>query len=123
MSYSDGPFRSPQKDLKRTASQMESSSNDTGSQSFSQDAQRPQPLEAYSQDTNLNTISSTQLQDAITSALSENASEPPRKRVKATHPTRSKTLASHAATAVVGALLGGLGTIAMLAALPPNYFH
>ena len=121
ISYADGPFRPPPKDLKRTATQMESSSNDFESQSFSQDAQRPQPLESYSQDTDLNTIPSAEVRDAITSALSEN--EPPTKRVKSTHPTPSKNLASHAATAVVGALLGGLGTIAMLAALPPDYFH
>ncbi|KAJ5306074.1 hypothetical protein PENANT_c024G08491 [Penicillium antarcticum] len=119
MSYADGPFRSPQKNLKRTAAQMESSSDDFDG--FSQDAQHPQPLESYSQDTSLNTIPSTEVQSAIASALLEN--EPPAKRVKSTHRTPSKSLASHAATAVVGALLGGLGTIAMLAALPPDYFH
>ncbi|KAJ6009111.1 hypothetical protein N7499_000935 [Penicillium canescens] len=121
MPYADGPFRSPQKDLKRTATQMESSSNDFESQSLSQDAQRPQPLESYSQDTDLNTIPSAEVRDAIISALSEN--EPPTKRVKSNHLTPSKNLASHAATAVVGAILGGLGTIAMLATLPPDYFH
>ncbi|KAJ5753938.1 uncharacterized protein N7511_008091 [Penicillium nucicola] len=119
MSYDDGPFCSPQKNLKRNATQMESTPNDM--ECFSQDAQCPNLLASYSQGTDLNTIASAEVQDAIASALSEN--EPPAKRVKSTHSAPSRSLASHAATAVVGALLGGLGTIAMLAALPPDYFH
>lgn len=43
--------------------------------------------------------------------------QPPRKRVKV------GSFASHATTALVGAMVGGLGTIVALASLPPEYFH
>ncbi|KAJ5680657.1 hypothetical protein N7536_011796 [Penicillium majusculum] len=141
--YHDGPFstsasvedvfapylvssRTP--NLKRTATEMQSSSPEP---SLSQDAQRL-PVEPASQpDLNPNTIPS-EAKDAISSALAENVSaftenanaenERPAKRIKSNHPT-SKSLASHATTAVVSALLGGLGTIAVLAALPNEYFQ
>ncbi|KAJ5816620.1 hypothetical protein N7447_008853 [Penicillium robsamsonii] len=136
--YQDGPFstNAPVEDvcvpylatprtstLKRTAAEMQSSSLES---SLSQDAQRL-PVEPTSQpDLDLNTISS-EAKDAISSALAENVSafaenERPAKRIKADHST-SKSLASHATTAVVSALLGGLGTIAVLAALPNEYFQ
>lgn len=102
--------------LKRTASDMESSSVLPESD-LSQDAQRV-PVDPVSQP-DLQPIS-TEIQDAITSALAEN--DRPAKRVKSNH-SPSRSLASHATTAVVGALLGGLGTIAMLAALPNEYFQ
>lgn len=136
--YHDGPFStsapvddvfvpylatSGKSNLKRTATEMQSSSLEP---SFSQDAQRL-PVEPASQsDLNLDTIPS-EAKDAISSALAENVSafaenERPAKRVKSNHPT-SNSLASHATTAVVSALLGGLGTIAVLAALPNEYFQ
>ena len=61
-----------------------------------------------------------QVVDAISSALSE--TEPPRKRVKS-NDSQSSKIASYTATAVISALLGGLGTIALLASLPPEYFQ
>lgn len=59
--------------------------------------------------------------NAITSALSESEPEPSTKRVKTSHPPSK--IASHATTAVVGAVLGALSTIALLAALPTEYFQ
>jgi hypothetical protein len=63
---------------------------------------------------------------AITSALSEAGEEtelePPTKKIKPS-PAPPKNLARYTATAVVSALLGGLGTIALLAALPAEYFQ
>lgn len=134
--YHDGPFStsasvedafvpylvtSKTSNLKRTATEMQLSSLEP---SLSQNAQRL-PVEPASQpDVNSNTIPS-EAKDAITSALAENANaenERPAKRIKSNHST-SKSLASHATTAVVSALLGGLGTIAMLAALPNEYFQ
>jgi hypothetical protein len=129
--YLDGPFSTgatkeqtqSSAKLKRSFADMESSSVEPN---FSQDAQRL-PVEAASQpDSDLNTIAA-EAKDAISSALAENDSafaenERPAKRIKSNHPT-SKSLASHATTAVVSALLGGLGTIAVLAALPNEYFQ
>lgn len=68
----------------------------------------------------LDSLPKPEVVDAITSALSE--SEPPKKRVKTSRST-SGTVASYTATAVISALLGGLGTIALLAALPAEYFQ
>ncbi|CAG8093633.1 unnamed protein product [Penicillium nalgiovense] len=129
--YLDGPFSTRANKeqikswakLKRSFAEMESSSVEPN---FSQDAQRL-PVEAASQpDSDFNTIAA-EAKDAISSALAENDSafaenERPAKRIKSSHPT-SKSLASHATTAVVSALLGGLGTIAVLAALPNEYFQ
>ncbi|CAG7948052.1 unnamed protein product [Penicillium nalgiovense] len=129
--YLDGPFSTRANKeqikswakLKRSFAEMESSSVEPN---FSQDAQRL-PVETASQPgSDLNTIAA-EAKDAISSALAENDSafaenERPAKRIKSSHPT-SKSLASHATTAVVSALLGGLGTIAVLAALPNEYFQ
>ncbi|OOQ86508.1 hypothetical protein PEBR_21047 [Penicillium brasilianum] len=130
--YQDGPFAGPSdsasKDssleedvvaessspapLKRKASEMES-----------QDAQILESIMPPSEKLDLETISQSQVAEAISSALSESPeSEPPKKRVKATHDT-SNNIASYTATAVISALLGGLGTIAILAALPAEYFQ
>lgn len=130
--YHDGPFAGPKDPtmkneslgeepvtechnlttLKRKASEMES-----------QDAQIPESIVPPFEKVDLETISQSQVAEAISSALSESSeSEPPKKRVKATHDT-SKKLASYTATAVISALLGGLGTIALLAALPAEYFQ
>lgn len=46
---------------------------------------------------------------------------PPAKRAKSSQ--SSSSLAAYSATAVVSALLGGLGTIVVLASLPPDYFQ
>ncbi|KAJ5154350.1 uncharacterized protein N7500_009789 [Penicillium coprophilum] len=136
--YHDGPFSTsaPVEDacvpyqttsrhstLKRTATEMQLSSLEP---SLSQDAQRLPEEPASQSDPDLDTISS-EAKDAISSALAENVSafaenERPAKRIKSDNPT-SKSLASHATTAVVSALLGGLGTIAVLAALPNEYFQ
>lgn len=134
--YHDGPFssnaaavdffvpdlsRAGKSPLKRTATEMESSSLESD---FSQDAQRL-PVEPVSQ-SDIDIISS-EAREAISSALAENVpanseNERPTKRVKSDH-SFSKTLASHATTAAISALLGGLGTIALLAALPNEYFQ
>lgn len=59
---------------------------------------------------------------AIHDAKSASEDVRPAKRVKASHDTRGRCWASHAATAVAGAVIGGLGTVALLASLPPEYF-
>ena len=88
-----------------------------------QDAQILESSVQPSEKLDLETISQSQVAEAISSALSENSAiEPPTKRVKATHDT-SNNIASYTATAVISALLGGLGTIALLAALPAEYFQ
>lgn len=62
--------------------------------------------------------------EAISSALSEgSASPPPLKRAKAHHDSSSHHIGTYAATAVISAMLGGLGTIALLASLPAEYFQ
>ncbi|KAJ5647914.1 hypothetical protein N7490_004286 [Penicillium lividum] len=120
--YRDGPFscdpvdkeidvnewkNQPKLSLKRKAFEMET-----------QDAQLPELIVPPSQDLSLNTTQQSQVATAITSALSE--IEPSSKRVKSSH---SSNLGTYTATAVVSALLGGLGTIALLAALPAEYFQ
>ncbi|OQD76029.1 hypothetical protein PENDEC_c005G03227 [Penicillium decumbens] len=94
--------------LKRKASEMET-----------QDAQQPEVLVPVSQP-DLNSIPKVEVVDAISSALSE--SEPSNKRVKSSH-SPSNAMAGYTATAVISALLGGLGTIVLLAALPAEYFQ
>lgn len=121
--YEDGPFSASGSDrsaikqpavklpawpLKRKISEMET-----------QDAQIVDSI-APSTQVDLDTIAKPEVVDAISSALSE--SEPPKKRVKSS-PSPSGTVASYTATAVISALLGGLGTIALLAALPAEYFQ
>lgn len=61
-------------------------------------------------------------QPAVVMASVSSETEPPRKRAKSNHSPASK-VASYTATAVISALLGGLGTIALLAFLPPEYFQ
>jgi hypothetical protein len=94
--------------LKRKASEMEA-----------QDAQKPGMVVPVSQ-TDLNGLPKAEVVDAISSALSEG--EPSSKRVKSSH-SPSRAMAGYTATAVISALLGGLGTIALLAALPAEYFQ
>lgn len=48
--------------------------------------------------------------------------EPPAKRVKTTNATGSSNLARYAATAVGGVILGGIGAVAALISLPPEFF-
>lgn len=52
-------------------------------------------------------------------------SEKPRKRAKTTEerPSRMRTLARYAATAVAGAVAGSVGAIVALASLPPDFFN
>lgn len=124
--YEDGPFSSisepgqdgstikqpvvnlPAWPLKRKISEMET-----------QDAQIVDSILPATQ-ADLDSLAKPEVVDAISSALSE--SEPPKKRVKSSH-SPSGTMASYTATAVISALLGGLGTIALLAALPAEYFQ
>ena len=94
---------------------------DASQESFSQDAQpRVSGGEAKG--------SASQFTDLLY-PIEENRSmptprgQPPRKRVKTNKKSRAGSFATHATTAIVGALLGGLGTIVALASLPPGYFH
>lgn len=101
-------MRLPAWPLKRKLSEMET-----------QDAQIVDSALPATQ-ADLDSFPNPEVVDAISSALSE--SEPPKKRVKSSH-SPSGTVASYTATAVISALLGGLGTIALLAALPAEYFQ
>jgi hypothetical protein len=51
--------------------------------------------------------------------------QPASKRVKVekSPPTRRGTLTRYMATALVGAVVGGVGAVAALAALPPDFFN
>jgi hypothetical protein len=130
--YQDGPFAAPTDPTTKNESSekelvTESPSLPTlkrkASELEPQGAQIPESILPPSETVDLETISQSQVAEAISSALSESSeSEPPKKRVKATHDTSNK-LASYTATAVISALLGGLGTIALLAALPAEYFQ
>jgi hypothetical protein len=84
-----------------------------------QDAQEAEAIILASQP-DLDSIPKPELVDAIKSALSE--SEPAPKRAKISH-SSSNAVVGYTATAVISALLGGLGTIALLAALPVEYFQ
>ncbi|KAJ5819999.1 hypothetical protein N7474_005590 [Penicillium riverlandense] len=120
--------------LKRGASEMEDILSEpapqkgqmttTNQDSSLQDAQRLESFSSGSRKSSLNTIPEPEVIEAINSALAE--SEPPRKRTKTSpspSPPNRTGLASHAKTAIVSAMLGGLGTIALLASLPSEYFH
>lgn len=130
--YQDGPFAGPTNSTSKDASLKEESMDGSASptplkrkasEMESQDAQILDSIVPPSEKLELETISQSQVAEAISSALSEGSDvEHPRKRVKATHRT-SSNLASYTATAVISALLGGLGTIALLAALPAEYFQ
>lgn len=125
VSYHDGPFASletatagiknrqcpplPHLPVKRKASELEP-----------QDSQPLAPKSAPSQESNASTAEQKEAATAICSALSE--AEPPNKRTKSSH-SPSSNVATYTATAVISALLGGLGTIALLAALPAEYFQ
>jgi hypothetical protein len=118
--HDDGtPLKPTSSAMKRKASEMESQDN-------LQDAQKPDPVYLASQEPELDEISQSMIVSAITSALSEAGEEtelePPTKKIKPS-PAPPKNLARYTATAVVSALLGGLGTIALLAALPAEYFQ
>ena len=99
--------------LKRKASEMEAQDVEQ------QDAQEAVVIVSASQP-DLDSIPKTEVVDAITSALSER--EPSTKRAKTSH-SSSNAVAGYTATAVISALLGGLGTIVLLAALPAEYFQ
>lgn len=109
--------------MKRKAEDMELDSPDTslssgqvlGSQeeSFSQEAQRQISLEDL-QDSTI---------DLHPVKVSSCEAERPRKRTKTAQNSRTRNIASHAATALVGAVVGGVGTVALLASLPPDFFH
>ncbi|KAK2857317.1 hypothetical protein FQN49_004817 [Arthroderma sp. PD_2] len=55
----------------------------------------------------------------------EEKDEPPRKRVKISKPrqlSRTTVFVRYAATAITGAVVGGVGAVVALASLPPNFF-
>ncbi|KAJ5683985.1 Vacuolar protein sorting-associated protein 64 [Penicillium maclennaniae] len=99
--------------LKRKASEMVTQDAEQ------QDAQEAEVIVSASQP-DLDSIPRAEVVDAITSALAE--SEPSPKRAKTSH-SSSNVVATYTATAVISALLGGLGTIVLLAALPAEYFQ
>lgn len=117
--------------LKRKASEMESESfadenspftniilgkMNASQESFSQDAQ-PKTRD-------VETERLTPLLDEV-AVRSERGpgDQPPQKRVKSAQKPLMGSFATHATTAIVGAMLGGLGTIVALASVPPEYFH
>ncbi|KAJ5566159.1 hypothetical protein N7535_007797 [Penicillium sp. DV-2018c] len=125
--YHDGPFASNtsgKSSLKRSATEMDMELESSAVSDFSQDAQRlpedPSILADFDKLT-------AEAKEAISSALAENvsataANDHPAKRVKYRHST-ARTLASHAVTAAVSLVVGGVGTIAALAAMPNKYFQ
>lgn len=93
--------------------------------SFSQDAQ-PRASEggtksSPSQLSDLQPIEEHQPGQSAPQSIHED--QPPRKRVNTGQSPRVGSIASHATTALVGAVVGGLGTIVALASLPPEYFQ
>lgn len=89
-------------------------------ENFSQDAQ-PRPslpdLDDSTQHTGLYSIP----EDRPEESKSVPDVERPSKRLKTSDEGRGRFV-THAATALAGAVVGGLGTIALLASLPPDYF-
>lgn len=85
-------------------------------ESFSQDAQ-PRTSDSGAK------CSASQLRELPPIDAHSSGQEPPRKRVNTGQRSRMGGLAAHATTALVGAMLGGLGTIVALASLPPEYFQ
>jgi len=69
-------------------------------------------------------LTSTSVAGSPTTAAVEpaEASEQPVKRFKTSNPPGSSTFAKYAATAVGGVILGGIGAVAALISLPPDYF-
>ncbi|RJE22671.1 FHA domain protein [Aspergillus sclerotialis] len=104
---------------------------DSSEGSFSQDAQPRNPDGGLkcspSQLSDLQPIKDTQPKQ--NAASSRHKDQPPRKRAKTgkrsrvEKKSRKGSVARYATTALVGALVGGLGTIAALASLPPEYFQ
>ncbi|KAJ5492976.1 hypothetical protein N7539_001722 [Penicillium diatomitis] len=131
--YQDGPFASPQ----RPASNQDPADADPKTVCSCRTSQKRKACEMElkagedSEPTVLSiekqvlaSTSPSQVAEAITSALSETAiSPPPSKRVKAHHEPSAHHVGTYAATAIISALLGGLGTIALLASLPAEYFQ
>ncbi|KAF7719709.1 FHA domain-containing protein [Penicillium ucsense] len=131
--YQDGPFASPQ----RPASNQDPADEDPKTVCSCRTSQKRKACEMEleaGEDTEptvlsiekqvLASTSPSQVAEAITSALSETAiSPPPSKRVKAHHESSAHHAGTYAATAIISALLGGLGTIALLASLPAEYFQ
>lgn len=97
---------------------------DTSKETYSQDAQ-PQP--SLSQ---FNSSTQATGMDIIEEAASTVEEERPSKRVKtseqvggeALQARRGRSFVSHTATAIAGALVGSVGTVALLASLPPDFF-
>lgn len=92
--------------------------DDTDMDVFSQDAQ-PRPSMPDLDDSTQNTgIYSIDESKPVPVPEEERHS----KRVKTSDGRRARGFVTHAATALAGAVVGGLGTIALLASLPPEYF-
>lgn len=97
---------------------------DTSKEIYSQDAQ-PQPsLDHYNSSTQATGI------HTIKETAPAPEEERPSKRVKAFEGVRGEApqaghgrgFVSHTATAIAGALIGSVGTVALLASLPPDFF-
>ncbi|KAJ5723221.1 hypothetical protein N7488_001256 [Penicillium malachiteum] len=123
-SYYDGPFFcgnvSPNSEFNGLHSSKSTTLKRKAAEMEMQDAQIQDNSVLPSPEPSLQTLDESQAAAAITSALSE--VETPNKRIKSSHSSSSQ-VASYTATAVVSALLGGLGTIALLASLPAEYFQ
>lgn len=95
---------------------------DTNKETYSQDAQ-PQP--SLSQYNNSTQASNMSIIDETAPGSSTTKEERPSKRVKiddAPQAGRGRGFGSHTATAIAGALVGSVGTVALLASLPPDFF-
>ncbi|PGH14957.1 hypothetical protein AJ80_05720 [Polytolypa hystricis UAMH7299] len=119
------------KGTKRKADELEKDEEMPRSEESLPDAQPRVMLadvvESESQLTNLTTDENAQepVTVAAQSAVAASGEEPPRKRVaveKLKAPPRS-SFTRYVASALVGAVVGGVGVVAALASLPPDYFN
>lgn len=88
------------------------------------DAQPQTPMKVFdnsaSQITDIPAI--TELEKPRPVAPEASEGEPRRKRVKVTNGSRRSSFAGYAVSALIGAVVGGIGTVAALASLPPDFF-
>lgn len=94
--------------------------DDIDKESFFHDAQ-PRPLLSDLDDSTQHTGLYPIPEDKLEKPRSVPEVERPSKRLKTSDEGRGRFV-THAATALAGAVVGGLGTIALLASLPPDYF-
>lgn len=88
------------------------------------DAQPQTPVKVFdnsvSQLTNISAILEPEIPHPVVVRTPEG--EPCRKRVKISDESRRSSFAKYAASALIGAVFGGIGTVAALASLPPDFF-